>query len=324
MFEIFDFTTVFTTIVNLLQEQNSLEKIVLLISIEVAVWMFLSWLLILFLPIKYKKYQSEIFIFFVVINIGLLFIGIILTIIMILFGFSWATNRISRPSYETVYFEEQVSAFPMVYSKFHEGILALDSKFEKSISSDEKIKSLKILYDSNAQGNIGKIQHFLADDSDETRLYAFALVSSFEKRLNQQIKKLQEKISYTHNDEQREKFSFELAQVYWQFIFHGVANKQLVNFYTGKIEKILENINANASAFILLGKIQIFNKEYNLAEEYFLRAIELGVPEKVLYTFFAEIKYGQRKYDSIAQYILPEEFDIDLRLKPLIPVWRVL
>ena len=318
MFETFDFMA----IINLLQEQNSLDSILLFISIEILVWMSLSWLLILFLPVKYKKYQLEIFIFFVVINIGLLFIGIILTLIMILFGFSWATHRISRPSYETVYFEEQASTFPMVYSEFHEGILALDSQFGESISSDEKIKSLKILYDSNAQGNIGKIQHFLADESDETRLYAFALVSSFEKRLNQQLKELQEKILYTHSDEQKERLSFELAQVYWQFIFHGVANKQLVTFYTGKIEKILENINLNASAFILLGKIQIFNKEYNMAEEYFIRAIELGVPEKALYTFFAEIKYGQRKYDAIAQYILPEEFDIDLRLKPLIPVWR--
>jgi hypothetical protein len=318
VFETFDFMA----IVNLLQEKNSLDSILLFISIEMVVWMTLSWLLILFLPVKYKKYRLEIFIFFVVINIGLLFIGIVLTLIMILFGFSWATHRISRPSYETVYFEEQASTFPMVYSEFHEGILALDSQFGETISSDEKIKSLKILYDSNAQGNIGKIQHFLADDSDETRLYAFALVSSFEKRLNQQIKELQEKIAYTHAEEQKERFAFELAQVYWQFIFHGVANNQLATFYTEKIEKILKNIDMNASAFILLGKIQIFNKEYNLAEEYFSKAVELGVPKTALYTFFAEIKYGQRKYDAIAQYILPEEFDIDLRLKPLIPVWR--
>jgi len=318
VFDFFDFST----IINVLQEKNSLKDIVLLISIEVVVWMFLSWLLILFLPIKYKKYRLEIFIFFVVMNIGLLFIGIILTVVMILFGFSWATHRISRPSYETVYFEEQASTFPMVYSEFHEGILALDSNFGETISSDEKIKSLKILYDSNAQGNIGKIQHFLADDSDETRLYAFALVSSFEKRLNSQIKELQEKILDVHSKEQKEKFSFELAQVYWQFIFHGVANQQLVSFYTGKIEKILEKIEKNASAFILLGKIQIFNKEYNLAEECFLKAIELGIPKKSLYTFFAEIKYAQRKYNAISQYILPEEFDIDLRLKPLVSVWR--
>jgi len=307
---------------NILHAQNSWEDIALFVACEMLFWVFFSFLLIIFLPKKYRKYRSEIFIFFVVINIGLLFIGILLTFIMMLFGFSWATHRISRPSYETVYFEEQVAQFPMVYSEFHEGVLALNSKFGETISTDEKIKSLKILYDSNAQGNIGKIQHFLSDASDETRLYAFALVSSFEKNLNHQIKDLSEKISKVTNPKEAEKLNFELALVYWQFIFHGVANRQLTTFYTDKIERILKDINSNSSAFVLLGKIQIFNKEYDRAEGYFNRAVELGTPKKALSTFFAEIKYGQRKYNSIAQYILPDEFDIDLRLKPLISVWR--
>ena len=312
----------FSYLSELLHAENSWEDILFFVAGEIGFWMLFSFLLIVFLPKKYKEYRLEIFIFFVVINVGLLFIGVILTFLMILFGFSWATHRISRPSYETVYFEEQVAQFPMVYSEFHEGVLALDSKFGETISSDEKIKSLKILYDSNAQGNIGKIKHFLSDSSDETRLYAFALVSSFEKSLNHEIKELQGKIDSVKSSINKEKLNFELALVYWQFIFHGVANRQLTSFYTDKIEKILKDISSNTSAFVLLGKIQIFNKEYDRAEEYFNRAIELGTPTKSLSTFFAEIKYGQRKYDSISKYILPDEFDIDLRLKPLISVWR--
>jgi vacuolar-type H+-ATPase subunit D/Vma8 len=318
---VFD-TLNFSYLSNLLHAQNSWKEILFFVAGEIGFWIIFSLLLILFLPKKYAKYRLDIFIFFLVINVGLLFIGILLTTIMLLFGFSWATHRISRPSYEMVHFDEQIAHFPMVYSKFHEGVLALDSKFSKGISTDEKIKSLKILYDSNAQGNIGKIKHFLADSSDETRLYAFALVSSFEKRLNQQIKELQEKIDYVQSTNKKEKLSFELALVYWQFIFHGVANRQLTSFYTDKVEKTLEDITHNSSAFVLLGKIQIFNKEYDRAEVYFNRAIELGVSKKSLSTFFAEIKYGQRKYNSISEYILPDEFDIDLRLKPLISVWR--
>ena len=72
----------------------------------------------------------------------------------------------------------------------------------------------------------------------------------------------------------------------------------------------------------MLGKIKIFNKEYSQAEVYFNKAIELGVPINTLSMFLAEIKYGQKKHDEVAKYILPEEFDIDLRLKPLIQVWR--
>ena len=306
----------------LLQEKNSVEQIVWFIGAEMAFWFIFSLILILFLPSKYKKYKKEIFLFFVVINVGLLLIGVVLTLIMILFGLSWATDRVSRPSYETIYFEEQVAEFPMVYSEFHEGILALKSEHQDEISSDEKIKSLKILYDSYAQGNIGRIQDFLSDSSDETRLYAFALISTFEKKLNHQIKELQKKIDYAHSIEYKERYNFELAQVYWQFIFHGVASEQLTGFYTQKIEKILSTIHSNSSAFVLLGKIKIFNKEYNEAEAYFYKAIDLGIPKASMSTFLAEIKYGQEKYNEIAQYILPEQFDIDLRLKPLIHVWR--
>jgi hypothetical protein len=312
----------FLYISDILHQKSSWEDALLFVALEMGFWFFFSWLLLLFLPKKYREYRVEIFIFFVVINIGLLFIGIILTLIMVLFGLSWATHRISQPSYEIVYFEEHIAHLPMVSSEFHEGVLALDSKFAESISADEKIKSLKILYDSNAQGNIGRIKDFLADSSDETRLYAFALVSSFEKHLNHQIKELQEKIASSSDKKYEEKLSFELALVYWQFIFHGVANRQLTGFYTDKIEKILKDISSNSSAFVLLGKIQIFNKEYNRAENYFKRAVELGTPKRALSTFFAEIKYGQGKYDEIAQHILPDEFDIDLRLKPLISVWR--
>jgi len=309
-------------ILELLQVPNSPEQLVWFILAEVVFWATFSLVLIQFLPTKYKKHQKEIFIFFVVINVGLMLIGVLLTIIMLLFGLSWATHRISRPSYEIVYFEEQASQFPMVYSEFHEGILALKSENHGDITSDEKIKSLKILYDSNAQGNIGRIQHFLSDSSDETRLYAFALISTFEKALNQRIKELQEKISYAHSPEYKERYHFELAQVYWQFIFHGVASEQLTGFYTQKIEDILHDIKSNSSAFILLGKIKIFNKEYDDAERYFYKAIELGTPKEAMFTFLAEIKYSQKKYNEISKYILPSEFNIDLRLKPLIQVWR--
>lgn len=315
-----DFITI-DNILRILQHVNNTQELLILILIEMVFWLFFSYFLILFLPKKYKLYKKEIFSFFFIINIGLLFIGILLTFIMVLFGLSWATHRVSRPHYEAVYLEEQTSTFPMVYSEFNEGLLSIESQYKDSVSSDAKIKSLKILYDSNAQGNIGKIQHFLADSSDETRLYAFALISEFEKRLNSDIKRLQKKIDDAYSLEHKEKQSFELARVYWQFIFHGVASEQLTSFYTQKIETILKEIKQNSSAFILLGKIKIFNKEYNRAEEYFNKAISLGVPQSSLSMFLAEIKYGQKKYDEVAEYILPEEFDIDLRLKPLIQVW---
>lgn len=309
------------TIKYILMQQNSTELILLFILAEVVFWVILSFLLIQFLPKKYKQYKKEIFLFFVVLNIGLLFIGVLLTIIMILFGFSWATHRLSRPNYETVYFEEQVAEFPIVYSEFQEGLLIMEGHQQDSLSSDEKIKSLKILYENNSQGNIARIKLFLSDNSDETRLYAFALASTFEKNLNDQIKALQEKLQTVEDPKEFEATTFALAQTYWQFIFHGVVNEQLSGFYTKKIATLLKANEHNPSSFVLLGKIHLYNGDLDQAEKSFLHAIELGVPKKALYTFLAEIKYEQKKYNEISQYIVEDEFNIDLRLKPLVQMW---
>jgi len=311
----------FTTLISLLQQTNRAESIVIFIAIEIAFWTVLSFVLIQFMPKKYKIYKKDVFIFFVAINIGLLFIGILLTLIMILFGLSWATQRVSNPSYGVIDFESQITEFPIVYSKFQEGILVMEGKHRDELSSEIKIKSLKILYDSNSQGNIGKIKRFLSDSSDETRLYAFALVSSFEKKLNDRITEIHDRIKDEIDPDRLENHIFELGQLYWQFIYHGVADEQLTGFYTKKIEIVLASITRNPSAFILLGKIHIFNKKYNEAQEAFHKAIELGVPQNAISTFLAEIKYGQKKYNEVSQYILPKQFNLDLRLKPLVNIW---
>ncbi len=73
---------------------------------------------------------------------------------------------------------------------------------------------------------------------------------------------------------------------------------------------------------MLLGKIHLFNKRYEEAERAFLRAMELGVPKKATYTFLAEIKFGLKKYNEVNRFILKDEFNIDLRLKPLITMWE--
>ena len=314
-------TITLSSISSPLLEQNSPYTILYFVLFEVLFWVVVSLLLIQFMPKRFKNYKKEVFIFFVVINVGLLYIGILLTFVMMMFGLSWATHRESQPDYETVFFEDHLSEFPIVNSKFQEGILTIEGEHTKDISTDEKIKSLSILYDSNAEGNIGKIKKFLSDSSDETRLYAFALISSFEKKLNTQIKNLQEKVENSSSKKDRNQYLYELALTYWQFIFHGVASDKLSGFYTKKIEKTLEQITQHPPAYVLLGKIHLFNKNYQEAERAFKKAVELGIPKESIFTFLAEIKFEQQKFNEVSNYILNEYFEIDIRLKPLAKMW---
>ena len=305
----------------LLHKQNSPTELLIFIGIAIVFWSIASFIFVQFAPTKYKIFKREMFLFFIVINVGLLFIGIILTIIMVFFGLAWATHRKSQANFTPVHFKEHISEFPIVYSQFQEGILTVEGEHAKEISNDAKIKSLRILYDSNAQGNIAKIKNFLSDSSDETRLYAFALIASFEKKLNTQINELQAKVKRSKNEEERNKYYFELAHTYWQFIFHGVASEKLSGFYTKKIEKTLTHIDNQSNAFVLLGKIHIFNKNYEKAEKSFEKAVALGLPKEAIFSFLAEIKSAQKKYNEVSNYISDELFNIDIRLKPIAKTW---
>ena len=310
-----------SNLLNLLEQHNSANDLVTFIALEIIFWSIASFLFVQFSPTKYKVFKREMLLFFIVINVGLMFIGIILTLVMVFFGLSWATHRKSQPNFASVHFKEHISEYPIVYSQFQEGILTVEGEHSKEISSDAKIKSLRILYDSNAQGNIAKIKIFLGDSSDETRLYAFALIASFEKTLNTQINELQAKIKRAKDKKERNKHYYELAYTYWQFIFHGVASEKLSGFYTQKIENTLKHIDNQSNAFVLLGKINIFNRKYAEAEKNFEKAITLGLPKEVVSTFLAEIKFAQKKYNEVSQYISHEHFDIDIRLKPIAKLW---
>jgi len=310
-----------SSLLNLLQQHNSTSDLLTFIAIEIVFWSIASLLLVQFAPTKYKVFKREMLLFFIVINVGLLFIGVILTLVMVFFGLSWATHRKSQPNFASVHFKEHISEFPIVYSQFQEGILTVEGEHSKEISSDAKIKSLRILYDSNAQGNIAKIKNFLGDSSDETRLYAFALIASFEKKLNTQIKELQAKVKRSKDEKEKNKHYYELAYTYWQFIFHGVASEKLSGFYTQKIENTLSHIDNQSNAFVLLGKIHIFNKNYEEAEQSFQKAVSLGLPKENIFTFLAEIKFAQKKYNEVSNYISHEFFDIDIRLKPIAETW---
>lgn len=304
-----------------LEKTNNYE-LVFFIAMLIAFWTFVFLLLVPLLPKKYNTYKKEIFVFFIIINIGFLFMGLLLTLIMLLFGLAWATNRVSHPTYQILNLEDYVvDTFPMVDSQFSEGVLSIKSHHNKEISTDEKIKALRILYESNVQNNIGKIKLFLSDNSDETRLYAFSLISSFEKRLNDQVQFFHKKIELANNQQDFELYHLRLAQSYWEFIFHGVADEQLAGFYTKKIEQTLSHVHHSSKASMLLGKIHLFNGDYDKAEAAFLTSVEQGTPLKYIDTYLAEIRYAQKQYHEIAQF-MEKEFVLDLKLKPIYEIWR--
>jgi hypothetical protein len=307
-------------LLSFLQEENSWKLLIFMLIIAIF-WIVFIYLLLRVFPRKYQFYRREIFFFLVTLNIALLFMGMLLTASLLLFGLYWATFRMSKPVFEVINFEQYFTKIPLVESKFHEGVLSLNGHKDGEIKTEEMIKSLETIYESADQNNIGQVKQFLSSNTDEVRLIAFSQISSYEKLLTKKPKELELRLSRAKSKEEREECNYLLAETYWQFIFHGVADTHLIGFYIGKIERHLKLSGRNLNVYILYGKVHLYNKKYEVAKECFLEALKCGVPKHLVYSYLAEIEYELRNFNNVAQYISNDMFDLDLKIKPYHMIW---
>ena len=307
-------------LISFLQEENS-WKLIIFMFVLALFWIIFISLLLKFFPKRYQFYKREIFIFLVTLNVALIFMGLLLTASLLLFGLYWATFKISKPAFASINLNQYFTKIPFVESKFHEGILNLNTHKNTVIQKEEMIKSLETIYNSAEQNNIGRVKQFLSSNSDEVRLIAFSQVSSYEKLLTKKPKELELKLNNTKIEEKREEYNYLLAETYWQFIYHGVADKHLIEFYIEKIEKHLKSSGKNINVYVLYGKINVYNKKYKSAKTYFLKALDAGVEKHLVYSYLAEIEYELRNFNSVFQYINHDMFDLDLRIKPYYMIW---
>lgn len=309
-------------LISILQQPNEWDTLLILIFALLLIWGTVALIISFLLPKRYRLYRRQIFIFMTVMSFGLLFLGLLFALLMLIFGIGWATYRQSRPDYGVMDFEGYYAQLPLIDSRFHEGIIDISTHGHwKEVSTDEKIKSLKILYESKDRHNIGRIKKFLSDSSEETRLYAFSLISSYEEKLNSDLKKLTKHLYEAKDETEKDHYAYLVAETYWQFIFHGIADSQLTTFYTQKVEKKLQMSRPNSKVSMLLGKIYLYNREFATAKNHFKKAIEQGMPQQAANPFLAEIAYEMRAFNRIPDYMHRDEHGVNLKMKSICQMW---
>ena len=305
----------------LLQEESSWKLIVFMLLL-IGLWTIFVSFAVKFLPKKYNVYKKEIILFLVTLNFGLLFMGLFLTIVLLIFGLYWATFKVKKSDYKRIDFEEHFTKIPTVYCKFQENVLHQEPSKECNVDTYEMIKSMETVYNSAEQNNISNIKHLLSSEIDEIRLLAFSQISAYEKELLKRVKKLEEKKENAKTKDEIESYNYLLANAYWQFIFHGVADQNLVSFYLEKIEKYLQMSGKSVPVSILYGKISLYKKEYRIAREHFLRALHLGAAKHQVFSFLAEVEYELRNFNKVGDYMMDKMFNLDLKMKPYYVMWR--
>lgn len=277
--------------------------------------------LTMILPKKYRKFKIELIILLTSINFALIFIGFILSLVMFLVGLKLSTREIKRSIIDDVDITSFTDEFPIIKRMFGEGVISAMSTGEIDYGADKKIKALSLLSSMKIEGSIGKIKLFLSDSSDETRLYAFALIAEHEKELNTRIQELKKALE--ENPDEADEIHTKLASIYWEFLYLGIADENLINFYTTKIRDSVAQTSLTAKGALLLGKIAILDKDYTEAKKYLKTALVLGEEKKAVLPYLAEVNYELREFDKIQQLMTSmSDAHIDLKLKPLYEAWK--
>jgi len=271
--------------------------------------LFLALILKLFFP---KKYKGSIFRVFALIIFLSGPAGFILALILYFF------------------FLFKKETVPLIYepvvSEYIPQITFRGRKLGESSILNLNPKNVLYLRQFPHPAAINLLKKAVSTKDDEIRLLSFFTVNSIEKNLFENIAVLKQALETTENDMERFNLLSSLAEMYWELIYLGVADKELEEFYLNESLTYLKralDIKEESKLYFLLGRIYLRLKKYEKAKEFLLKAVELGFPSERVISYLLETFYNLKDFSSI--FKITKSFEkilvIDPRTASILRIW---
>ena len=170
-------------------------------------------------------------------------------------------------------------------------------------------KRLSAVSDSQA---IPILKLALKDLEDDIRLLAYSTLDGKETKLNEKISLYQQEIAVTTKQPKLSHLQKQLAELYWELSYLGLAQGALRKYVLEKAEALalqsIEHVKTPAT-FIFLGRISLALDKYEIAHEYLLKATEFGMARRHVLPYKAEVAFCMNKFDDCKRYLkeLPEQ-----------------
>lgn len=206
--------------------------------------------------------------------------------------------------------------------KFGEG-----SVFLQLFNSAEKITKRTSAFAALKGMDLAKVNQLmyklLPEKQDEIRLLAFNILENQENTISERIHNLLESKVQSKNPGVLAK---DLAMQYWELIYNHLISEELKNIILNKATEYaliaVKHLPKDASLWILIGKIYKYSKQYYLAEKAFTRAISLKAPPAHTLPYLAEIKYINKDFHGVKDYLSRSESLLDLpNIAPVKQFW---
>ena len=264
-----------------------------------------------FIPKKYKTtpYSSLLLMFLLLFTLPVL--GIIGVVVALTFALCKPLKNdeieIEEHKIPELPFEARViSANPTYSIGGLKAILKHANEPNKRLSA---VMAARHMSDSQA---IPILKLALKDLEDDIRLLAYSTLDGKETKLNEKISLYQQEIAVTTKQPKLSHLQKQLAELYWELSYLGLAQGALRKYVLEKAEVLalqsVEHVKTPAT-FIFLGRISLALDKYEIAHEYLLKATEFGMARRHVLPYKAEVAFCMNKFDDCKRYLkeLPEQ-----------------
>ncbi|MCS3903008.1 tetratricopeptide (TPR) repeat protein [Methylohalomonas lacus] len=163
----------------------------------------------------------------------------------------------------------------------------------------------------------------MADPAEEVRLQAFAMISKYEKQLEEQVNDLEKKVEHNRADDRAQEM---LARLYWEYNYLDLARSTLTDFFMHKAMSHLEQALAlvpNSGRWLMLTRISTSLGEFEKAQQAIVEAGKLGLDQDHLAPYQAELSFRRGNYRDIPSDLdsLSEQARNNPTLAPVVAYW---
>ena len=281
---------------------------ILLHAIASMLFAFVSYIII---PAKYKStlFSALLLLF------SLLFTLPLFGILGVMFALTFALCKplknndigIQEHKIPALPFEvRSISANPTYSMGGLKAILKYASEPNKRLSA---VMAARRMSDTQA---IPILKLALKDLEDDIRLLAYSTLDAKETKLNEKIGLYQQEILLTTQQPKLSNLQQQLAEIYWELSYLGLAQGALREYVLKKAETLsLQSIEyvKKPATFVFLGRLCLALGKYELALSHLAQATDLGMARRHVLPYKAEVAFCMNKFDDCKRYLkeLPEQ-----------------
>ncbi|MGD9642147.1 MAG: tetratricopeptide repeat protein [Elusimicrobiales bacterium] len=170
------------------------------------------------------------------------------------------------------------------------------------------------------------LKESIKSPDDSVRMFSFSMVDSMEKRLNDQIHSKLALFRDAHSAGEKAPAARELASLYWEYVYTGLADKEYRDIMTREAENYallaMLHLREDPMLLSLMGRICLSRRRYDDALKYFREAMSHCRNPDRFRPYIAEILYIRRDYAAVRETFRGHSgFTHDPALVPIVQLW---